>query len=109
MGDVNNPKNECLAEDVAAYLDDELEGRARELFEEHHRSCRHCAAALLRKRQLLCGLGVALHAESEMREMRNRTEQRRALRVALVLAALSFALLGPASAEAVWAPARSIF
>ncbi|MEO8433556.1 MAG: zf-HC2 domain-containing protein [Pyrinomonadaceae bacterium] len=126
MGDVNNPKNECLAEDVAAYLDDELEGRARELFEEHHRSCKECAAELLRQRQLLCDLDVALndinslvlprdfarvvaaHAESDMRGMRNPRERRRALHVSLVLAALSFALLGAASAEAVWAPARSI-
>lgn len=126
MGDVNNPENKCLAEDVAAYLDDELEGRARELFEEHHRSCSDCATELLRQRQLLCDLDVALndrsslvlpkdfarvvaaHAESDMRGMRNPGEQRRALRVTLVLAALCFALLGAASAEAVWAPARSI-
>ena len=126
MGDINNPKNQCLAEDVAAYLDDELEERARELFEEHHRSCRDCAAELLRQRQLLCDLDVALndkhslvlpkdfarvvaaHAETDMRGMRNPTEQRRALRVALALAALSFALLGAASVDAVWGPARSI-
>ena len=126
MGDVNKPKNECLAEDVAAYLDDELEGRARELFEEHHKSCKDCAAELLRQRQLLCDLDVALndrnspvlpkdfarvvaaHAESDMRGMRHPIERRRALHVSLVLAALSFALLGAASVEAVWAPARSI-
>lgn len=126
MSDVDNLENQCLAEDVAAYLDDELEGRARELFEQHHRTCEDCAAELLRQRQLLCDLDVALnernhlvlpenfarvvaaHAESDMGGMRNRSEQRQALRVSLVLAAASFALLGVTSAEAVWAPARTM-
>jgi len=126
MSDVDNLKHQCLAEDVAAYLDGELEERARELFEQHYRACEGCAAELLRQRQLLCDLDVALnernhlvlpknfarvvaaHAESDMGGMRNRTERRQALRVSLVLAAASFALLGAASAEAVWAPARTI-
>jgi putative zinc finger protein len=126
MSDVDNLKHECLVEDVAAYLDDELDERSREQFEQHYRTCERCAAELLGQRQLLCDLDIALnernhlvlpkdfarivaaHAESNMGGMRNRTERRQALRVSLVLAAASFALLGAASAEAVWAPARNI-
>lgn len=126
MSDVDNLRHQCPAEDVAAYLDDELADRARELFEQHYRGCESCAAELLRQRQLLCDLDIALnernhlvlpknfarvvaaHAESDIRGVRNRTERRQALRVSLALAAASFALLGAASVEAVWAPASTI-
>jgi hypothetical protein len=126
MSDAPNLKYECLAEDVAAYLDGELDLRAREEFEAHHRTCEDCAGELLRQRQLLCELDIALnernhlelprnfarvvaaHAESDMGGMRNRVERRQALRVTLVLAVASFALLGAASAEAVWTPTQTV-
>ncbi len=126
MSVFDTDKHECLAEDVAAYLDGELDDPARELFEEHHRTCDGCAAELLRQRQLLCELDVALnetqamtlppnfaqviaaHAESHMGGMRDRSERRQALRVSLILAIASFALIGAASGEMVWRPARTL-
>lgn len=119
-------KHECLAEDVAAYLDGELDDPASELFEQHSRTCDGCAAELLRQRQLLCALDVALseknamdlpphfaqiiaaHAESHMGGMRDRAERRQALRVSLILGVASFALIGAASGEMVWGPVRTV-
>ena len=126
MSIFDTEKHQCLAEDVAAYLDGELDDRARELFEQHYRTCDGCAAELLRQRQLLCALDVALsethamnlprnfaqiiaaHAESHMGGMRDRSERRQALRVSLILALASFALIGAASGEMVWGPARTL-
>ena len=89
--------NQCLAEDVAAYLDGELEAAARDSFELHAGDCENCAAELLRQRQLVCTLDaaflghdmelppnfarvVAVHAETDMRGMRDGAERRQALR-----------------------------
>ena len=126
MSALDIDKHQCPAEDVAAYLDDELDECARESFEQHSTICRRCAAELLRQRQLLCTLDIALdethavklpgnfaqvvaaHAESDMRGMRDGSERRRALRFSLVLAAASFALLGAAAGELVWQPLRAM-
>jgi anti-sigma factor RsiW len=113
----------CRSEDVAAYLDGELDEPARSGFEGHVKECSACAARLHEQRRLLCALDFALsddpalalpknfaqivaaNAQSDMRGMRQRSEHRRALRLCLALAALSFALLGGASASrAVLAP-----
>lgn len=126
MSTCDTDKHSCLAEDVAAYLDAELEDRARELFEQHVKDCRQCATELLEQRQLLCALAVAFnekhamnlprnfaqivatHAESDMGGMRDRSERRQALKLSLVLAAASYALIGAASGELVWGPARAL-
>jgi hypothetical protein len=116
---------QCPAEDIAAYLDGELDAEARDSFEAHSTTCDVCAGELLRQRQLLCTLDaaflgnemglpqnfarvVAKHAETDMRGMRDGFERRQALRLALILAIAAFALLGSASAAAVWEPARTI-
>ena len=121
----NLETQQCLAEDVAAYLDGELDVQARDSFESHVPQCDLCAAELLRQKQLLCTLDaaflgqdlhlpqnfarvVAAHAETDMRGMRDGFERRQALRVVLILAVAAFALLGSASAEAISGPARTL-
>ena len=102
----------CKSEDVAAYLDGELDPAALSLFEQHIKGCPCCAAGLRDQRRLLCTLDFALnddpglslpqnfaqivaaHAESDMRGVRERSEHGRAFRLCVALAALSFALLG---------------
>jgi anti-sigma factor RsiW len=120
-------QNGCQLEDVAAYLDGELDGAALETFEAHLKSCPDCAAQLRVQRQLLCTLDfafnesrpfelprnftrvVAAHAENDLSGMRKWSERRRALQLCAVLALISFALLGAASRTLVFDPVRSFF
>jgi anti-sigma factor RsiW len=120
-------QNGCQLEDVAAYLDGELDGAALETFEAHLKSCADCAAQLRVQRQLLCTLDfafneshpfelprnftrvVAAHAENDLSGMRKWSERRRALQLCAVLALISFALLGAASRTLVFDPVRSFF
>ncbi|HVS21106.1 MAG TPA: zf-HC2 domain-containing protein [Pyrinomonadaceae bacterium] len=115
----------CQVEDVAAYLDGELDGAAIDSFETHLKTCTRCADELRTQRQLLCTLNVAFgetrsfdlpqnftrvvaaHAESDMSGMRKQSERRRALQLCAILALFSFALLGTASGALVFQPARS--
>ncbi|MDX6611578.1 MAG: hypothetical protein QOD75_764 [Blastocatellia bacterium] len=115
----------CRTEDVAAYVDGELEVSERDSFERHLAACDECAGQLLRQRQLLCTLDaafrserevelprnfaqvVAAHAETDMRGMRNGSERWQALRVILILAVAAFALLGTSSGESVLGPVRT--
>ena len=115
----NSETQECRNEDVAAYVDGELEASERELFELHLAGCDGCTGQLLRQRQLLCTLDaaflqeqsvtlprnfaqvVAAHAETDMRGMRDGSERWQALRVSLILAVAAFALLGTAPGESI--------
>lgn len=116
--------HECRSEDVAAYLDGELDGAASDGFEAHLKTCAPCATELRMQRQLLCTLDfafnepafelprnfsrvVAAHAESDLSGMRKKGERRRALQLCALLALLAFALLGAASRALVFQPARS--
>jgi anti-sigma factor RsiW len=117
--------HECCTEDVAAYLDGELDSAALEVFEGHVKSCDSCATELRTQRQLLCTLNsafdqsadfdlpqnfaqrVATHAESDVTRLRGRVERRRSLKLCGILALLSFALLGAASRAMVFQPVRS--
>jgi anti-sigma factor RsiW len=118
-------ESECRTEDVAAYLDGELDGAASESFEAHLKTCAPCATELRMQRQLLCTLDfafsersfelprnfsrvVAAHAESDLSGMRKKSERRRALQLCALLALLAFALLGAASRALVFQPARSL-
>src|SRR5258708_36389200 len=115
---------DCRTEDVAAYLDGELDGAASDGFEAHLKTCARCTTELRMQRQLLCTLDfafgepafelprnfsrvVATHAESDLSGMRKKSERRRALQLCALLALLAFALLGAASRALVFQPARS--
>jgi predicted anti-sigma-YlaC factor YlaD len=120
-------KQECQLEDVAAYLDGELDGVALETFEAHLGRCPDCATELRQQRQLLCTLDfafgesrafelphnftrvVAAHAENDLSGMRQKSERRRAVQLCAILALVSFSLLGAASQTLVFEPVRSFF
>lgn len=123
----SSDRKDCQLEDVAAYLDGELDGAALEAFEEHLKACPDCTTELRAQRQLLCTLDfafneprsfelprnftrvVAAHAENDLSGMREWPERRRALQLCAVLALGSFALLGAASRTLVLDPVRSFF
>jgi anti-sigma factor RsiW len=115
----------CL--DVAAYLDGELDDATSTRFEQHTKTCAACAVALRDQRRLLCVLDVAFgdaerqiqlpanftqvvkaRAQSDMSSVRHRSERKRAVLVSVVLAALSFALLGSQAWEELFAPVRAV-
>jgi hypothetical protein len=124
--------NACQNEEIAAYLDGELDSVVRHLFEEHLKECPSCALTLEEQKRLLCALDfalgngggemgllplpkdfaqrVAVRAESDMSGVRRASEHGVALRVCAVLALVSFGLLGGAAiSEAVVQPVFAIF
>jgi predicted anti-sigma-YlaC factor YlaD len=111
MKDADN--NLCRSEDIAAYLDGELSGDEVLRFENHVSVCKHCVDELQNQKRLLNELDLAFGlddkalplpqnftkvikttAESDMNGLRQKKEKSRALRLCVVLAVLSFALLG---------------
>jgi anti-sigma factor RsiW len=116
----------CRSEEIAAYLDGELDARASALFDEHLRACRDCKAELGEQRLLLCALDFALgdddpalalpqnfalvvatNAESDMSGMREHAEHRRALGWCLALSLLTFAALAAGFGAGVLLPLKA--
>src|SRR3982074_3835795 len=97
----------CQSDQIAAYLDGELDGASSTVLENHLKECSRCAAELTEQRQLLCAFNsalgqsgalplpkdfaqiVAAHAESDMSGMRGRAEHKRALKYCVLLAVAS--------------------
>jgi hypothetical protein len=108
-------------------VDDELEPARRLEFEEHVRVCDSCARELQAHRTFMRELDtaladrfdlevppdfakvVAVHAENDMRGVRDRAEHRKALRYCVVLGLLAFALLGAASSRALLGTVQMFF
>lgn len=104
---------------MAAYIEGDLEPGHRAALEEHIKQCARCASELQAQRLFMCELNsalaspfdlavppnfaqvVAVHAESDMRGVRDRSEHTRALRFCIILGLATFALLGVASSKAV--------
>lgn len=119
--------NICLSDQIGAFVDDELEPAHRLAFEEHVRGCEGCAAELGAHRTFMRELDtaladrfdlevppnfakvVAVHAENDMRGVRDAAEHRKALRYCIILGLVAFALLGVASSRAVLAGVQSFF
>jgi hypothetical protein len=119
--------NICQNDQIPAFVDDELEPAHRVAFEEHVRICERCAAELRAHRTFMRELDtalagrfdlevppdfakvVAVHAENDMRGVRDGAEHRRALRYCIILGLIAFALLGVASSRAVLASVQSFF
>jgi anti-sigma factor RsiW len=117
--------NDCHLGDVAAFVDGELTGAALEHFESHLKTCAPCADELRTQKQLLCTLDVAFNdsrsfdlpddfsrvvtvrAESDLRGVRKKSERRRALQLCLLLALVSFGLMGAAARGLVIDPLKS--
>jgi hypothetical protein len=124
---MTNDKNICQSDQISAFVDDELEPVVRLAFEEHLRACESCAAELQQHRSFMRELDtalanrfdlevppnfakvVAVHAENDMRGVRDRAEHRRALRYCIILGLVAFALLGVASSRAVLNSVEAFF
>ena len=109
----------CETENIAAYIEGELEPALHSVLEDHLRECAHCASELQTQRLFMCELEsvlaspfdlavpanfaqvVAVNAKSDMRGMRGAAEHARALRFCIILGLAAFALLGFASSKAV--------
>jgi hypothetical protein len=123
---VSTNEHTCESENIAAYIDGELEPDRRVALEEHFKQCQSCAAELQTQRVFMCELDsalahpfelavpqnfaqvVAVHAASDMRGVRNLAEHKRALRFCIILGLAAFALLGVATSKAVIFSARSM-
>ena len=118
----------CRSEEIAAYLDGEVDAASLVRLEQHFAHCERCAAELRAQRRLLRELDFALmdepamempknfaqvvaaRAQSDMSGMRAPRERRRAIGLCGALVAVSFALLGgTALGEYVLAPLRAIW
>ena len=110
----------CERNLIAAYVDGELEADVTALFEDHLESCASCRAELRAHRLFVCELDAALtdtgeipvpaefsrmvaaRASSDMRGVRTRSENRKALGICLILALGGFALLGATARDAIF-------
>ena len=119
-------KLRCQSEQIAAYLDGDLDDNSCFELEQHIKQCASCSAELTEQRRLLCAFDsalspsgelplprdfariVAVHAESDMRGVRARAEHKRALRYCVLLLLASFALLGAATSKVVFGAGRAI-
>lgn len=108
-------QSNCHIDQIAAYLDDELDGVALSQFKAHLSDCSQCRFELAEQQRLLGTLNAALtgrtelslpsnfarvvaaHAESDMSGMRTSSEHRLAFQWCAILAAASVALLGVAA------------
>ncbi|HEY7785156.1 MAG TPA: zf-HC2 domain-containing protein [Pyrinomonadaceae bacterium] len=119
-------KDNCPTDLIAAYIDGDLDQVRRVAFEEHLSECKICENELRMQRSFMCELDAALdatphlavpqdfarivaaHAESDMSGARSGAEHRIALRLCLVLAFVSFALLGFATSKSILSSAQLI-
>ena len=123
---MDNSNHLCQGEQIAAYLEGELDASAGELLEQHLLECKDCSAELNSQRLFICELDaslmltpdlpvpsnfaqiVAARAESDMRGVRDGREHKRAFRFCVILALASFALLGAAASKVVFSTGRTI-
>jgi len=116
----------CERENIAAYIDGDLDPAVGAALEAHLLQCRHCAAELQAQRVFMRELDsvlaspfdlavppnfaevVAVHAESDMRGVRDMAEHKRALRFCVVLGLAAFALLGFASSKSMVLSAQAL-
>lgn len=122
--DIKN--NECRKEQIAAYVDGELDTDARITLEQHVLECSPCNAELCAQRLFICELDLALtvipdlpmpknfaesvaaRAENDMSGMRNKIERKRAMRLCLLLALSSFAMMGATASRSVLLSGQAI-
>lgn len=123
---MSNSNYICQTENIAAYVDGDLDPALCSVLEGHIKECAQCASELQAQRVFMCELDsalasaselavpanfarvVAVRAESDMRGARDAAEHARALRFCVVLGLAAFALLGFASSKAVVLNLRAI-
>ena len=116
----------CERDLAPAYVDGELDADLTLLFEEHLEGCAHCRAELQAHRLFVCELDaamtdsveipvpadfsrmVAARATSDMRGVRTRPENRKALGICLALALGGFALIGATARDAIFAIGKQV-
>jgi hypothetical protein len=116
----------CQKEQIAAYIDGELDPTASALVEQHFLVCGVCKVELNAQRQFMCELDatlmltpdlpvpsnfaqmVAARAQNDMSGLRDVREHKRAFRFCLILALTSFALLGAAASKAAFFSGRIV-
>ncbi len=116
----------CETEKIAAFIDGDLGPSQRAALEEHIKHCSSCTSELQAQRLFMCELDsalagshdlnvpanfarvVAVHAESDMRGVRDRKEHTRALQFCIILGLAAFALLGVTSSKAVIFSAQTL-
>jgi anti-sigma factor RsiW len=109
----------CETENIAAYIEGDLDFSLHSALEVHLKECGQCAGELQAQRLFMRELDfalaspfdlavppnfaqvVAVHAESDMRGVRDTREHARALRYCVILGLSAFALLGFASSKSV--------
>ena len=109
---------------VGAYVDGELDADLSVLFEDHVESCADCRFELRAHRLFVCELDasfnnseeipvprdfskiIATRATTDMRGVRTRSENRKALTICLVLALGGFALVGVTAVNTVFSIAQ---
>ena len=110
----------CERDLIAAYVDGELDQDVELCFEDHLQDCAPCRAELRAHRLVVCELDAALtatteipvpvdfsrviaaRASSDMRGVRTRSENRKALAICVILALGGFALLGATARDRVF-------
>ena len=116
----------CERNLFAAYVDGELDTDLTLLFEDHLEGCAECRAELRAHRLLVCELDAAMsesaeipvpddfsrviaaRAASDMRGVRTRSENRKALTICAVLAFVGFVLLGASARKSLFSFAESL-
>ena len=116
-----DPREICKRDLVAAYVDGELDAGLTALFNQHVETCAACREELQAHRLFVCELDAALTdgveismpagfsrmvaalATTDMRGVRTRAENRKALAICLLLALGGFALIGATVREAIFA------
>ena len=116
-----DPREICKRDLVAAYVDGELDAGLTALFDQHVETCAACREELQAHRLFVCELDAALTdgveismpagfsrmvaalATTDMRGVRTRAENRKALAICLLLALGGFALIGATVREAIFA------
>lgn len=117
----------CKRNLIPAYIDGELDEHSTQLFEKHMDGCARCQNELRAHRLFVCELDAALmenveipvpddfsrivatRATTDMRGVRTRSENKKALGICLLLALGGFALLGATARDAMFMLAEKPF
>jgi len=64
--DLHKHQPACLTDEIASYIDGELDLKREQVLEAHLADCDHCRGELNRQRMFLCSLNASLKNEGEL-------------------------------------------
>jgi anti-sigma factor RsiW len=123
---MDNASHLFQIDQIAAYVDGDLDASACVLFEQHVVECPQCSSELNAQRLFMRELDatltlppdisvpgnfariVAARAASDMSGVRDGSEHKRAFRFCLILALASFAMLGAAASKSLFFSGRTV-